>query len=114
MPFLRVYTNAGLKNKDAGQFCERASELVANKLGKPIAYVVVSLTQETMAFGGSTSAKGVLAYMDSIGFSDKEGLVKLLTEFFYEQFENVDLNNINIVTASLPASDVAIAGRALC
>ena len=81
---------------------------------KPIGYVVVSLAQEkTMAFGGSAENKGVLAYMDSIGFNDKEGLIKLLTEFFYERFEKVELYNINIVTTSLPASEVAIAGRFL-
>ena len=51
--------------------------------------------------------------MDSIGFNDKEGLIKLLTEFFYERFEKVELYNINIVTTSLPASEVAIAGRFL-
>lgn len=114
MPFLKVYSNAELKDKNAAQFVERASELIAAKLGKPIGYVVVSLAQEkTMAFGGSTENKGVLAYMDSIGFNDKEGLIKLLTEFFYERFEKVELYNINIVTTSLPASEVAIAGRFL-
>lgn len=114
MPFLKVYSNAELKDKNAAQFVGRASELIAAKLGKPIGYVVVSLAQEkTMAFGGSTENKGVLAYMDSIGFNDKEGLIKLLTEFFYERFEKVELYNINIVTTSLPASEVAIAGRFL-
>ncbi len=66
-----------------------------------------------MSFGGSSETKGVLAYVDSIGFNDKQGLIKLLTEFFYERFENVELNNINIVATSLPASEVAIAGRFL-
>ena len=111
MPFLKVYSNAELKDKNAAQFVGRASELIA---AKPIGYVVVSLAQEkTMAFGGSAENKGVLAYMDSIGFNDKEGLIKLLTEFFYERFEKVELYNINIVTTSLPASEVAIAGRFL-
>ena len=106
MPFLKVYSNAELKDKNAAQFVGRASELIAAKL--------VSLAQEkTMAFGGSAENKGVLAYMDSIGFNDKEGLIKLLTEFFYERFEKVELYNINIVTTSLPASEVAIAGRFL-
>ena len=78
MPFLKVYSNAELKDKNAAQFVGRASELIAAKLGKPIGYVVVSLAQEkTMAFGGSAENKGVLAYMDSIGFNDKEGLIKL-------------------------------------
>ena len=54
MPFLKVYSNAELKDKNAAQFVGRASELIAAKLGKPIGYVVVSLAQEkTMAFGGS-------------------------------------------------------------
>ena len=114
MPFLKVYSNAELKDKNAEQFTERAAELVALKLEKPIGYVVVSLARETaMSFGGSSETKGVLAYVDSIGFNDKQGLIKLLTEFFYERFENVELNNINIVATSLSASEVAIAGRFL-
>lgn len=114
MPFLKVYSNAELKDKNAGQFTERAAELVAHKLEKPIGYVVVSLARETsMSFGDSSETKGVLAYVDSIGFNDKQGLIKLLTEFFYERFENVELDNINIVATSLPASEVAIAGRFL-
>ena len=112
MPYLRVYTNANLKDKNAEKFCERASELVAEQLGKPVGYVVVALVkEEAMAFGGGASNKGILAYMDSIGFRDREGLVRLLTEFFCERFEDVELHNINIVTRSLAASDVACAGR---
>lgn len=114
MPFLRVYSNAPLKDNNAPQFAERAAELIANKLGKPIGYVVVSLEQSgTMSFGGSTKNNGVLAYLESIGFNDKAGLVKLLTEFCYERFEGVELSNINFVTTSLSAHEVAIAGRAL-
>ncbi len=114
MPFLRVYSNAELKDKNASQFAERAAELIANKLGKPISYVVVNLSQNpAMSFGGSAENKGVLAYMESVGFKDKEGLVKLLTEFFYERFDGVELNNINIATHSILASDVAVGGRLL-
>lgn len=114
MPFLRVYSNAELKDKNPTQFAERAAELVAEKLGKPISYVVVNLCQnQAMSFGGSATNKGVLAYMESVGFKDKEGLVKLLTEFFYERFEGVELNNINISTNSILASDVAVGGHLL-
>ena len=114
MPFLRVYSNAELKDKNPTQFTERAAELIADKLGKPINYVVVNLSQNrAMSFGGSAENKGVLAYMESVGFKDKEDLIKLLMEFFYERFENVDVNNINISTVSLSASDVAVGGRFL-
>ena len=114
MPFLRVYTNAKLRDDNSSQFVERAAELLAEELGKPISYIVVNLTQNSsMSFAGKSDMKGILAYVESVGFKNKENLIKLLTEFLYERFENVELNNINIETVSLLASDVAIGGRLL-
>lgn len=112
---MKVYTNAELKDQNAAQFTERAAELLAKELGKPIRYVVVSLAvHATMSFGGNPQNKGVLAYLDSVGFgARKESLIKLLTEFFNDRLEGLDLNNINIVTTDLPANDVAIGGELL-
>ena len=114
MPFLKIYTNAELKNKDSKDFVEHASHLVAETLGKPIGYVVVSfISQPAMAFGGSVDNKGVLAEMESIGFSDKAKLISLLTEFFMSELKDVEGQNVNISTRSLLASDVAIGGHFL-
>ncbi len=114
MPFLTVYSNAELKGHNDVCFTECLSELVANKLNKPIGYVIVRLLRDkTMAFGSSAENKGVLAYLESIGFNDKQEVVELLSEFFREQFEKVELRHINIVTQSLSAADVAVGGRFL-
>ena len=113
MPFLHVYTNAELKDKNAAEFCERAAELLSDALGKPISYIVVNLQQNSaMSFGGSAETKGALAYLQSIGFgSRKSEVARLLTEFLSDRLAEVALPNINIVTADLSAGDVAAGGR---
>jgi len=115
MPFLKVYTNTGLKDNNATQFVERAAELVATELGKPIGYVVVSLTENpAMSFGGSADNKGALAYLESVGFgNNKTKLAKLLTEFLFERLKDAELGNINVVMTNLAASDVAVGGHLL-
>lgn len=113
MPFLHVYTNAELKDKNAAEFCERAAELLSDALGKPISYIVVNLRQNSaMSFGGSAAAKGALVYLQSIGFGGRKAdVTKLLTEFLSDRLEDLDLPDINIVTTDLAASDVAAGGR---
>ena len=114
MPFLRVYTNAELTVKHE-EFVERAAEMVAAELGKPVGYVVVALGRpQKMSFGGKCDNAGVLAYMDSIGFgSHKAALVKKLNDFFERSFAGVAARNINIVLTNMPAADVAIGGSLL-
>lgn len=111
MPFLRVYTNAEL-TIGHDEFVERAAELVAGELGKPVGYVVAALgCPQKMSFGGKCANAGVLAYLDSIGFGGrKESLIKKLNAFFEQSFVGVEARNINIVLTDLPASGVAIGG----
>ncbi len=114
MPFLKVYSNADLKDKNAQEFVERAGELIASELNKPIEYVIVSLDyMSNMSFGGSAKEKGVWANLASVGFANKESISKLLTEFFYSRFENIELKNINIALEDLSPSSLAIGGKLL-
>jgi len=67
MPLLKIQTNAALDANAAKALVAEASRAVADLLGKPERYVMVSLeTAATMAFGGDTSP---LAYLEmkSIG-----------------------------------------------
>ena len=113
MPFLTIHTNAELRTHNPEEFVQAASELVAAQLHKPIGYVVVTLDQnKNMAFGGKASNPGILAEMKSIGFGDKAGLAKILTEFCFDRFE-VELRNINIEFVDMPGSTVAIGGSLL-
>ena len=114
MPFLKVCTNAELKiSKD--EFIEKVAEMVATELGKPIGYVVVLLNKnDNMSFGGMFANKGILSYIESIGFgSKKEVLVSKLTDYFVSSFTGVEMRNINIVAIDMPASIVAIGGNFL-
>ena len=114
MPFLRIISNSFLKDKNPQQCTERVAELISNKTGKPVNSIVVHIsTNQEMCFLGSAETKGVLAYLEAIGFNDKEGIVKLLTEFLYECFEDVDLSAINIVLSDLKVSEVAKGGHLL-
>lgn len=114
MPFLRIYTNAEL-NITNDEFVDKAAELVAAELGKPIGYVVVALGRpQNMSFGGKTENLGALAYMDSIGFgSHKNTLVQKLTDYFLKNLKGVAAHNVNIVLTDMPASAVAIGGNLL-
>ena len=114
MPFLKVYSNAELKNQNTAEFTEKAAELLAKELGKPIEYIVVKLVcDKNISFGGSVAHKGVLAYLESVGFKDKQAITQRLTQFFDENFAGLDIKNINVVTVGLQASDVAIGGKFL-
>ncbi len=114
MPFLKVCTNAELKiSKD--EFVEKVAEMIATELGKPIGYVVVLLNKnDNMSFGGKLANKGILSYMESIGFGNKkEVLISKLTDYFANSFADVEMRNINIVAIDMPASTVAIGGNFL-
>ena len=112
MPFLRVLTNAEISG-GPDQLAEKAARLIADELGKPISYVVVTIKQNrTMSFGGKIDNYGVLAYVDSIGFGSKKAtLARKLTDFFIDNMPTVSPNNINIVLNDMPPADVAIGGN---
>jgi len=70
MPFLRIQTNHPLDDTAAGELANRASAVVAEQLGKPERYVMVSVeSSPAMRFAGSDAP---LAYMElkSIGLPE--------------------------------------------
>jgi phenylpyruvate tautomerase len=67
MPYLKIQTNQHLSESDARSLASQASVSVAGLLGKPEAYVMVSVEHNAaMQFGGSDAP---LAYLElkSIG-----------------------------------------------
>ena len=82
MPFLRIQTNQHLSGEDAGALAGKASALVAEQLGKPERYVMVSVeTSPAMSFAGTDDP---LAYLElkSIGLPESitAGVSKALCE----------------------------------
>ena len=70
MPFLKIQTNHTLSATDAKGLAGKASTLVAEQLGKPERYVMVSVEHNpAMQFAGNDAP---LAYLElkSIGLSD--------------------------------------------
>jgi len=70
MPFLKIQTNTTLPEAAARELAARASALVAEQLGKPERYVMVSVeTNPVMQFAGSSDP---LAYLElkSIGLPE--------------------------------------------
>ena len=70
MPFLRIQTNQPLAAQASGALAQTASAKVAEILGKPESYVMVSVEYNpAMTFGGSTQP---LAYLElkSIGLPE--------------------------------------------
>lgn len=110
MPFLTINTNADNKDK---HLAEDAARLAAETLGKPIAYVVATVRAgQDMAFGGSSENKGALIEMKSIGFADKAGLARKLTDLVVSRLD-AEARFVNIEFVDLAASDVAISGNLL-
>lgn len=105
MPFLSIRTNAELAGDRASALATRASALVAEQLGKPERYVMVSVEHNAaMQFAGSDAP---LAYLElkSIGLpEDRTGelsraLCQLMTtqtgieaERVYIEFTNAPRN----------------------
>lgn len=114
MPFFVVRTNTSLRGGNVEAFLSAASSLIASELHKPQKYVVVAYEHNPqMIFGDNPKTYGVLAEMKSVGFADKPGLARLLTEFLSDRLANLDIDNINIEFVDMPASSLAIGGRML-
>ncbi len=110
MPYLTVYTNAELKN--GAELAEKASELTAQVLHKPIGYVVTNIIHNpAMAHGGSSQNKGALIELKSIGLGDKDKVVAELTTFFAKELNISNLQYINISLIDCPAAYTAASGR---
>lgn len=108
MPFLTIKTN-GFSN-DA-KLAEKAAELVADVLEKPVKFVAVDLTYNTqMAFNGNQQNVGVWIELASIGFKDKALVVAALTEFALESFK-AERDLVCVRLTDLSPSDVAHGGK---
>jgi len=101
MPLLTITTNISLDNQAAQALCLEASSHVANLLGKPESYVMISLqTATSMSFAGDMSPCARLE-LKSLGLPEQEtsrfsdSLCELLkqqagipTERIYIEFSN--------------------------
>jgi len=75
MPSLLIQTSAACDAEQAEALTAAASKTVSEVMGKPEAYVMVSLQQEqTMRFGGSTAPAALLT-LRSIGLPDDRASV---------------------------------------
>ena len=109
MPYLTVYTNVELAK--GNEFAQKSSELISDVLHKPINYVVSNfIYNPNMSFGGSSSEKGALVELLSIGLGDKDNLVAELTAFLSQNLDIKNVQNINISLNNAPASQVASGG----
>ena len=70
MPSLVVHTN--VKLPDASGLCKALSSTVATSLSKPESYVLVSIQETTMAFGGDTATPTAFVYLSSLGSINPE------------------------------------------
>lgn len=110
MPYLTVYTNVEISNGSA--LAEKAAELTAKVLHKPVNYVVANIIHNPMmAHGGNSQNKGALIELQSIGLGDKDKVVAELTSFFARELNITDLQYINIVLKDCPAAYIASNGR---
>lgn len=72
MPLLKIQTNTALQNNQQSRLISKASQAVAEMLGKPERYVMVSLEHNpAMLFAGSDQP---MAYLElkSIGLPDSK------------------------------------------
>ena len=69
MPYCGLQTNANIGDKES--LAKKLSSLVANELGKPEMYVMVSVEERAMTFGGSTE-KCAFVDLRSIGLTSSQ------------------------------------------
>lgn len=110
MPYLTVYTNAEMSNGAA--LAEKAAELTAKVLHKPVSYVVTNfIYNQAMAFGGKSQNKGALVELKSIGLGDKDKFVSEITSLLSSELNIPDTSNIAVALTDSPAAYTACAGR---
>jgi phenylpyruvate tautomerase PptA (4-oxalocrotonate tautomerase family) len=108
MPFLTIKTN-GISNDV--NVAEKAANVVADVLGKPVSYVCAEIKyNENLAFGGSRQSKGAWIELASIGFRNKQAVVDVLTDFAVERL-GVEREFVCISLSDLAAADVAHGGH---
>lgn len=86
MPYLGIQTNVEVGDKDS--FLKDISALVAKELGKPERYVMVSVENKKMLFGGSGEACAFVE-LKSIGlpYSETAGLSRAICDFIKERLK---------------------------
>ncbi|MGD8925277.1 MAG: phenylpyruvate tautomerase MIF-related protein [Thioalkalispiraceae bacterium] len=72
MPYLKVQSNQALNDSEGKNFIQKASGLVAEKLGKPERYVMVTMEPPVrMIFAGSDDP-AIFMELKSIGLSETQ------------------------------------------
>ena len=106
MPYLQIQTSAQFDKKNAQQICAQASAIIAESLGKPETYVMVSIQPAEMIMSGKADP-AAFADLRSIGGLDadknrelSQALCSLLEdklglsgERIYLNFQNVERHN---------------------
>ena len=103
MPYLKIQTNQEQVATKAKAFIQKASLLVADKLGKPERYVMVALEPPVpMVFAGSDEP-AIFMELKSIGLSDSQTpeLSNALCELAHEEL-GVATDRIYIEFADAP------------
>ena len=92
MPYFNVQTNAKVENKSS--LIKELSSFIAKELGKPERYVMVSLEEKNMLFGGSEE---LCAFVDlrSIGLPETRSLSKAICDFLSKSLK-IDADRIYI------------------
>lgn len=107
MPFLTIKTN-GFSNDN--KLVEKAANVVADALGKPVGYVCAEIKYSSdLAFAGSKQKIGAWIEIASIGFKNRQQVVDVLTDFAVKNLD-AEKELVCIKLTDLPASDVAHGG----
>ena len=107
MPFLTIKTN-GFSNDN--KLVEKAANVVANVLGKPVSYVCAEIKYSSeLAFAGSKQKVGAWIELSSIGFANRQLVVDVLTDFAVECF-GAEKSLVCIRLTDLLTKDVAHGG----
>ncbi|MGD8782855.1 MAG: phenylpyruvate tautomerase MIF-related protein [Thioalkalispiraceae bacterium] len=72
MPYLKIQSNQALETNAANSFIEKASALVAEKLGKPERYVMVAIDPPVPMLFAGTDDPAVFMELKSIGLSESQ------------------------------------------
>jgi len=103
MPYLRIQSNQQLDAGESKELIQKASGLVAEKLGKPERYVMVSIDPPVPMLFAGTDQPAVFMELKSIGLSESQtpGLSSSLCQLAHETL-GVDQDRIYIEFADAP------------
>ncbi|VAW91347.1 hypothetical protein MNBD_GAMMA21-350 [hydrothermal vent metagenome] len=103
MPYLRIQSNHALESKAANEFLIQASGTVADLLGKPERYVMVTIEPPVPMLFAGTDDPAVFMELKSIGLSESQTpeLSRVLSELV-QQTLGVNIDRIYIEFADAP------------